>query len=382
MIRAAQPSTPASDHPLVVVSFTGDSGIADYSVSLARELARIAPTTFLTSNRLPAPFEGLGFEVVKIFRRTRWYPLDIVRFAWWCLSHRPRAVSLQSVLKLPLVDGLVVALLRAAGMRCVLTVHDVMPHDPRPWSRREYAWFYRRFDGLVVHSEAARAQVGRLAPGVAVLKVPHGVYDVFRLDVPTRAAARGRIGLTRSGAGPFVVLFFGHLEARKGLGVVVGVAERLRDHPEFHFVIAGAPPGSHRPPALLLALERARALPNVFVHDARVPFECVQDYFAAADLVALPYLEGSTSGVLKLAIAFGVPVVATRVGDLVEEVPPEGGILVERDGALQERFLAAILEAQQRHHALREGMRAAAGAREWADIAARYHRFLTAAWGP
>ena len=50
----------------------------------------------------------------------------------------------------------------------------------------------------------------------------------------------------------------------------------------------------------------------------RVPLEEVETLFRAADLVALPYREGSTSGVFKLAVEFGVPVVCSDVGDLGE----------------------------------------------------------------
>src|SRR6185437_7650522 len=41
-------------------------------------------------------------------------------------------------------------------------------------------------------------------------------------------------------------------------------------------------------------------------------------YFAAADVVVLPYRSSSQSGVLHLAMEYGLPVVATRVGGLAE----------------------------------------------------------------
>ena len=46
----------------------------------------------------------------------------------------------------------------------------------------------------------------------------------------------------------------------------------------------------------------------------------MQVFFKAADVVILPYKEGSTSGVLKVAMAFGVPAIATKVGELPEAV--------------------------------------------------------------
>ncbi len=63
-----------------------------------------------------------------------------------------------------------------------------------------------------------------------------------------------------------------------------------------------------------------------------VPFADVGRYFAAADVLVMPYRHISQSGVLYLALSLGVPVVATRVGALPEMlrdgdsallVPPE-----------------------------------------------------------
>jgi glycosyltransferase involved in cell wall biosynthesis len=361
---------------IALVSFTGDSGIADYSVSLARALARLGPTTLISSQRLPARFAGMGFEVVRLFRRTRWYPLDMLRFVAWCLRRRPQVLGLQSVLKWPLLDGCVIAILRAAGLRCVLTVHDVLPHEPRPWSRALQRWFLRRFDALVVHSEAARQQVAALAPGLPMIRLHHGVYDLYRLDVPDAAEARRRIGLPADMTARRCVLFFGHLEARKGLGVLLDAIERLRGRDDFVFMIAGPPPCADGAAGLRRRLREAAAWPGVVLHAQRVPFEQVQDYLAAADVVLLPYLEGSTSGVLKLALAFGVPVIATRVGDLPEELRDGGGLLLDAGEGLAERLAAALLQVTPRLAELREGMRRGACAGDWDGIAAAYRGFV------
>ena len=96
----------------------------------------------------------------------------------------------------------------------------------------------------------------------------------------------------------------------------------------------------------------------------------------ASDVVALPYREGTTSGVLKLAIAFGVPVVATRVGDLPEEVPTGGGILFDAGDGLADRLQNALTTIRLDHDAFAEVMRDAASRSDWAPIASAYANFL------
>jgi glycosyltransferase involved in cell wall biosynthesis len=51
-----------------------------------------------------------------------------------------------------------------------------------------------------------------------------------------------------------------------------------------------------------------------------VPDEDTELYFKAADVLALPYTEVYQSGVLFLGYSFGLPVVATDVGSVRDEV--------------------------------------------------------------
>ena len=51
-----------------------------------------------------------------------------------------------------------------------------------------------------------------------------------------------------------------------------------------------------------------------------IPDEDVEVYFKASDVVALPYNHVFQSGVLFLGYSFGLPVIATDVGSLREEI--------------------------------------------------------------
>jgi glycosyltransferase involved in cell wall biosynthesis len=72
------------------------------------------------------------------------------------------------------------------------------------------------------------------------------------------------------------------------------------------------------------ALDRHGLTGSTTAHFGFVPSEKMADYFAAADIVCLPYREASQSAVLFDAYRFGKAVVVTRVGGL-PEVVEEGG---------------------------------------------------------
>lgn len=361
---------------LAVACFTSDSGLTDYSVSLCRAMRNLNATVLVTGRRLTSAYSNFGFETVQLFRRSRWYPLDILVFAAWVIAKRPAVLSWQAHLKVPFLEAVLVALFEAIGIRNAITVHDVQPHYPRPWSRFEFGLFYRRFSRVVAHSEAAANQLRALGVTAPILVVPHGVYDVFRITSPDLAMARRRIGLERLPATAFVVLFFGNLESRKGLVEFLHVAERMRDVPDIHFMVAGRNDSARHGGELPALIDAARSAQNVTVHDERVPFEAVENYFCAADLVALPYREGTTSGVLKLALAFGVPAVASNVGDFPEQLPAGAGELLEAGADMVASLHAAVLTACTERVSQRAAMQGAATKCGWDDIARKYHDFL------
>lgn len=58
-----------------------------------------------------------------------------------------------------------------------------------------------------------------------------------------------------------------------------------------------------------------------------IPDDEVENYFKAADAVVIPYVNIFQSGVPFLAFSFGLPVIATDVGSLREDITNETGFL-------------------------------------------------------
>ena len=63
---------------IVNVCFVGRFGLADYTLSLARALARHARSTIVTARDFDYPHVPFDGEVERLFRRSRHYPLDVL----------------------------------------------------------------------------------------------------------------------------------------------------------------------------------------------------------------------------------------------------------------------------------------------------------------
>jgi glycosyltransferase involved in cell wall biosynthesis len=176
------------------------------------------------------------------------------------------------------------------------------------------------------------------------------------------------------------VLFFGHLEPRKGFFEFLQVARSLEATEKYVFVAAG-PDGFRSRGERQAAGALISQLQSFVFRPGRVPHDLVEEYFLAADIVLLPYLEGTTSGVLKIAIAFGTPVIATDVGDIRENVPRGGGVVVRVGANMVEELTAAVVAVANAHAAFRRHMADGVVGLDWETIGGRYYDFLECAEG-
>jgi glycosyltransferase involved in cell wall biosynthesis len=227
-------------------------------------------------------------------------------------------------------------------------------HEPRPrtrWGgndlystsgsllallRRAYA----RLDLVLVHGERSRAEYEATWGPVPVAVIPHGDERILAATSPPPATEER-------------VLFFGDWRRAKGLHELLAAFELLAGRrPNARLTIAGTP-SPDADPERIRAWAAARAS-HVELIDRYVPVEEVPVVFARARVVATPYLAGSQSGVVHLAMTMARAVVASDIGELGEAVVDgETGRLVPPGDV---GALAAALEEVVSDPALAERM--------------------------
>src|SRR5262249_4810473 len=119
------------------------------------------------------------------------------------------------------------------GVRVILTVHNVLPHDAPAAARALWPHLYQAADRLVVHYPGARDELSAL--GVAPTRVsviPHGSYLPIAALVSggtntraRQAEARARLGLPCNAP---VALFFGMMRPYKGIDYLLEAFAQVR----------------------------------------------------------------------------------------------------------------------------------------------------------
>jgi D-inositol-3-phosphate glycosyltransferase len=215
---------------------------------------------------------------------------------------------------------------RLLGKRIVLTAHNINTrkrggHDS--WFNRFTLRIqYRLCSHILVHTAAMKrellADFGIVPQRVSV--IPFGINDTNRKTDLDRLGARTKLGLAPMEK---IILFFGQIAPYKGLEFLVAALARvIPSLPEVKLVIAGkvkkGVEGYWK--SIQTEISRRRLHDRVIARIQHIPDDDVEIYFKAADVLGVPYVQIFQSGVPFLAYSFGLPVIATDVGSLREDV--------------------------------------------------------------
>jgi glycosyltransferase involved in cell wall biosynthesis len=219
--------------------------------------------------------------------------------------------------------------LKIMGVRFVWTVHNIHNHENHfaRWEWLMNRLLARLVDCLIVHCEAAvpLATAAFAIPPEKVTIVPHAHFAGYYPPPPEKKEARQALRLP---VDQRILLFIGQVRAYKGLDNLLKTFATLEAE-NTCLIIAGEPK-----PAVMghsLAIQAAEDK-RVRLLLEYIPDEQLTTFLSAADLVVLPYLESLTSGAAILAMSYGRPVLAPRLG-CIRDFPAEVAILYDSNQA-------------------------------------------------
>ena len=324
-----QPKKTVQNRPLMLAYWGRYGGLPQLTLELGRaskRLDQLSDTTISVSamNELFKEYEIFGEAIFKVdtyatpigsldpvalikLRRAVWARLaeDGTRFFVNLMPH--------------VWSPVVTPMLRQAGIRHTVIIHDADPHlgDRTALINR---WLLR---------EAKLAdRVVTLTKSVAERLVESNVVAEDKISVlfhPNLTYANDSISNGQKPS-PLRLLFFGRILPYKGLSNFVSAVEVLRgaNVPLTVGIFGAGDLNSER--------TRLEALGAEIVN-RWIPAQEIGGILARHDVVVVSHTKASQSGVIAAAHGAGVPVVCTPVGGLVEQVVPDITGLVASDGS-------------------------------------------------
>lgn len=252
-------------------------------------------------------------------------PVNIVRTAHHIRRKKPDMVVIQWWH--PYFAPCYFLLTRFMGRQNVVFVcHNVFPHERFPMDKVLTRLALKGGSHFIVHAAKEAKELTKIQPHPDYVITPHPTYNAFRFEGMSREQAREKQSI---GQEEHILLFFGYVREYKGLKYLLRAMPQIcREDEKMRLWVVGEF-GSDKEDYLQLI--RELAIENrVQVRDSYTPDREVEKYFAAADLVVLPYTSATQSGIVQIAYGFTRPVVVTDVGGLPDVVEDgETGYIVE-----------------------------------------------------
>lgn len=249
-----------------------------------------------------------------------------LRLAKYAAISRPKIFHILWNNKFELFDRTLLLLYyKLLGKRLVFTAHNVnagkRDSNDQCLNRLTLWVQYHLVDRIFVHTEQMRqelvAQFGTSSKKVVV--IPFGINNTLPSTALTNLDAKRRFGI---GPRQKTILFFGNIAPYKGLEyLIIAFKSLVKQDPDYRLIIAGRTKASDAYWSMIRQLiQRDRLEAQIIQRIEYIPDEQVEEYFKAADVAVLPYTRIFQSGVLFLAYSFGLPVIASNVGSIQDDI--------------------------------------------------------------
>lgn len=344
------------------------SGVSYYTISLANALAEqhqvsvlllrdlLPRRLFPGGARVGQSISALTFsETISVCNGLDWYwGTSAARAIGFLQAQEPEVLILQWWTSAAAHSYLLLRLANALGSRAqtVIEFHEILdPFEQSILPLRLYVQVARRLlfgkiGAYVAHSRGEQAELARIyrLPTNQGFIVNHGSYGHFRQPGQLQPAPRA----------PFTFLYLGLIRPYKGVEHLIQAFDMLPAAlaQQARLVIVGETWEGHHLPAQLIAASPNRErieFVNRYVTDGEV-----DHYFSQADVACYPYRRASQSGAARIAISYGIPIIASRVGGLAESLPEYAGTYWCEPGnvaGLRDSLIAVMSAGRRRDYA-------------------------------
>lgn len=264
------------------------------------------------------------FNWIKVAGRIKKQKPELIILQWW---HPYFAPCFWSICKL----------LRRE--KILFVCHNVFPHERFPLDRLLTKWTLGCGRYFITQSKMDARDLLSVKHDAVYRVTPHPTYGMFCRQGMSMQKAREQLQIDQ---GQRVLLFFGFVRKYKGLQYLLEAMKLLKER-DFKVQLWVVGDFGEDKDEYVEQIRTFEIGDQVQMVEGYVPDDEVEKYFAASDLVVLPYLSATQSGIVQIAFGFEKPVLVTEVGGLPDVVTNgKTGYVVEPRSA--EMIAEAIMD--------------------------------------
>ena len=197
----------------------------------------------------------------------------------------------------------------------ILMIFDnIFPHESFPFSTILLKKILANVDGCIVQSATVEEELKALVSEPIYAKVFHPIYDNYP-NIIDKKKARLQLNINESN----VVLFFGLIRDYKGLdSLILSMEKVFEKNKNMRLLIAGECYGNKEKYNSMI--QASKYSDKIFWKEEYIDENEVGIYFSASDVVVLPYISASQSGIIPLSYHYNKPVIASDLVGLREVI--------------------------------------------------------------
>lgn len=264
------------------------------------------------------------FNLVTVVKKINKLKPDMVIIQWWHPYFAPCYWILSKCLR---------------NIKRLFVCHNVFPHERFPMDKRLTKMTLKNGDCYIVQSKQDEEDLKTIIREPVYERTVHPTYNAFKFEELSKPKARKLIG---SGIQDKIILFFGFVREYKGLKYLIKAMPIIREN-FFDVKLLVVGDFGEDKQAYIDLIAKNQVADIIEIHDGYIPDREVGKYFAASDVVVLPYESATQSGIVQIAFGFEKPVIVTDVGGLPDVVVNgKTGYVVEAQNPL--RLAEAVVD--------------------------------------
>ncbi|MFL9786811.1 glycosyltransferase [Vibrio cyclitrophicus] len=239
--------------------------------------------------------------ILKVFL----YTISMCRILFYVFRNQPDVVHFQWFKFAP-VDIIVLSILNAfSSCKIVYTAHNFLPHNSGRKYRLLYKLLYQLSHEVIVHAHRTKKEVINLCgKGISVHSIPHGVFINRIKRIPK--------------LGSYQYLLIGEISEYKGVLEMIEAWKSWLDENSLPAVPKLVIRGRCKESFAQKIFNAIGSSDTIDFVPGNLSDKDFDQNIIDCDILVLPYIKGSQSGVLSKAISYSKPFIVSEVGGLDE----------------------------------------------------------------